>query len=76
MSETQTEVKNLLKGGEFLVKTSNYIDTFTPEDLNEEQQMIIDTVVSFVENEIVPIYDKIETQEPGVAVSLLEKAGE
>jgi len=66
MSETLAEVKNLLKGGEFLVKESNYNDTFTPEDLNEEQQMIIDTVVSFVDNEILPVYDKIEKQEPGL----------
>ena len=76
MSETLTEVKNLLKGGEFLVKESNYNDTFTPEDLNEEQQMIIDTVVSFVDNEITPIYDRIEKQEPGLTESLLVKAGE
>jgi hypothetical protein len=76
MSETTSAVKNLLKGGEFLVKESNYLDTFTPEDLNEEQQMIVDTVVSFVDAEVIPIYDKIETQEPGLTESLLEKAGE
>lgn len=76
MSETLTEVKNLLKGGEFLVKESNYNDTFTPEEINEEQQMIVDTVVSFVDNDIVPNFEKIEKQEPGILESLLEKAGE
>ncbi|MFN8284658.1 MAG: acyl-CoA dehydrogenase family protein [Chitinophagales bacterium] len=76
MSETLAEVKNLLKGGEFLVKEMNYNDTFTPEDLNEEQHMIVDTITSFIDSEILPVYDKIEKQEPGLTESLLLKAGE
>jgi alkylation response protein AidB-like acyl-CoA dehydrogenase len=76
MSETVTDLKNLLKGGEFLVKESSFQDVFTPEDLNEEQQMIVDTVVSFVDTEITPIYERIEHQEPGLTESLLMKAGE
>ncbi|MDB5228449.1 MAG: hypothetical protein JWN78_2642 [Bacteroidota bacterium] len=76
MSETLTEVKNLLKGGEFLVKDTNYQDAFTPEDLNEEQLMIIQSTESFIETEILPVYDKIEKQEPGLTESLLMKAGE
>lgn len=76
MSETLTAVKSLLNGGEFLVKESNFKDVFTPDNLNEEQKMIVDTVVSFVETEILPVYDKIEHQEPGLTESLLLKAGE
>lgn len=38
--------------------------------------MIIDTVVSFVDNEILPYTIKIEIQEPGLTESLLVKAGE
>ncbi|HPW85853.1 MAG TPA: acyl-CoA dehydrogenase family protein [Chitinophagales bacterium] len=75
MSES-TAVKNLLKGGEFLVKDTNFMDVFTPEDLNEEQQMIVDSTVSFIESEILPVYPRIEKQEPGLTESLLEKAGE
>lgn len=76
MSETLSEVKNLLKGGEFLVKETNSQDVFTPEDLNEEQLMIIQSTESFIDSEIIPVYDKIEKQEPGLTESLLEKAGE
>jgi alkylation response protein AidB-like acyl-CoA dehydrogenase len=76
MSETLTEVKALLKGGEFIVKESNYQDTFTPEDLNEEQLMIIQSTESFIDSEIVPVYEQIEKQEPGLTESLLLKAGE
>lgn len=76
MSETATDVKNLLKGGEFLVKDMNFRDIFTPEDLNEEQLMIIQSTESFIDTEILPIYDQVERQEPGVTESLLLKAGE
>ncbi len=76
MSASISPTKNLLKGGEFLVKDAVFSEVFTPEDLNEEQQMIIDTVVSFVDTEITPIYDRIEHQEPGLTESLLLKAGE
>ena len=51
MESTETTVKNLLKGGEFLIKDMPFSDTFTPEDLNEEQKMIIDTTVSFIDTE-------------------------
>lgn len=76
MESTETTVKNLLKGGEFLIKDMPFSDTFTPEDLNEEQKMIIDTTVSFIDTEVLPVYDRIEKQEPGLTESLLEKAGE
>jgi alkylation response protein AidB-like acyl-CoA dehydrogenase len=76
MSETLSEVKHLLKGGEFLVKDTGFQDVFTPEDLNEEQNMIVESTESFIESEIIPVYDRIEKQEPGLTESLLEKAGE
>src|SRR4051812_20454229 len=76
MSETLSEVKNLLKGGEFLVKDTNFQDTFTPEDLNEEQLMIIQSTESFIDSEIIPVYERIEKQEAGLTESLLVKAGE
>ena len=39
---TQTEKKAVLKGGEWLIKESSAFETFTPEDFNEEQQMVKD----------------------------------
>lgn len=46
MSATLTE-STVLKGGEFLIKESNYQDMFIPEDFNEEQLMVKETVRSF-----------------------------
>lgn len=65
-----------LKGGEFLVKSSDHRDLFIPEDFNEEQLMIRDTVRSFVEQEVVPFTDRIEKLEEGLIPSILEKFAE
>lgn len=47
MSEFQ-----LLKGGEFLIRNTDYILNFTPEDLSEDQQIIRQSVRDFVEHEV------------------------
>ncbi len=65
-----------LKGGEFLVKSSDYRDMFVPEDFNEEQLMIRDTVRSFVEQEVMPFTERIEKLEEGLIPSILEKFAE
>ncbi len=70
------EIKNLLRGGEFLVKESNYLDVFTPADLDEEQQMILQATNDFLDNEVMPKREQIEHQEEGVTTTLLEQAGE
>ena len=44
-----TKENQLLKGGEFLIKESQFVDMFIPEDFNEEQQIIRETVCTFVE---------------------------
>ncbi|MEM9917668.1 MAG: acyl-CoA dehydrogenase family protein [Bacteroidota bacterium] len=67
---------DLLKGGEFIIKDSTPADTYIPEEINEEQKMIYDMVVDFVNNDILPNMDKIEKQENDIAATLLEKAGE
>jgi len=69
----KTEV---LKGGEFLVKETDPQMTFIPEELSEDQKMMADAAAEFVEKEITPNLDKIDKQEPGLTVKLLEQAGE
>lgn len=65
-----------LKGGEFLIKDSNYQDLFIPEDFNEEQLMVKETVKSFVEQEIHPYVERIEKLEEGLIPSILDKFAE
>jgi alkylation response protein AidB-like acyl-CoA dehydrogenase len=71
-----TKQTNALHGGEWLIKESNPFDTFTPEDFNEEQTMVMDMCAQFLDTEILPIIDRIDKMEPGLMPSLLEKAGE
>lgn len=68
--------KKVLLGGEFLIKDSNPQSIFIPEEINEEQKMMVETAGDFVKNEIWPKLDAIDHQEPGLTISLLEKAGE
>ena len=64
---------NVLKGGAFLIQDSKPEDTFIPEEINEEQQMIAEMVRDFLNNELIPAQDRMENQEKGLTASLLEK---
>lgn len=70
------EVTDVLKGGEFLIRDSRPEDVFIPEELNEEQLMVKQMAIDFLQNEIVPNRLRIEKQEPGLAAIILKKMGE
>ena len=65
-----------MKGAEWLVKESNPSDTFMPEEFSEEQKMIRDMCKQFLEAEVFPILDRIDSMEPGLMQSLVKMAGE
>jgi hypothetical protein len=71
----KTDKNSILNGGEFIIKSSNFENTFCPEDFSEEQKMIQETVEDFNNSEIFPNIDKIEKQENNIAGTLLEKFG-
>ena len=70
------KTNTLLKGGEWLIKESNAFEIFTPEDYTEEQIMVRDMCIRFLNTEVIPIADRIDKMEPGLMPSLMEKAGE
>lgn len=70
------EKDQLIKGGEFLLKETKAENVFIPEEFDEEQQMIVQTCVDFLETEIYPILDRIDSQEKGLMSKLVSKAGE
>ena len=73
---TTTSTAATLKGGEWLIKESNAFETYTPEDFNEEQQMVKDMCLQFLSAEVVPVIERIDKMEAGLMPSLMEKAGE
>ena len=64
-----------LKGGGFLLEPSSPDQLFSPEDFTSEHQAIARTTEEFWTKEVAPNVDAIQHQEPGVAVSVLRKAG-
>jgi alkylation response protein AidB-like acyl-CoA dehydrogenase len=64
------------KGGSFLIEQTTPEQVFSPEDFTEEHRAIARTTEEFWTKEIAPNVDAIQHQEPGVAVSVLRKAGE
>ncbi|WBL20989.1 acyl-CoA dehydrogenase family protein [Zunongwangia sp. HRR-M8] len=75
MSNT-TEQKDILRGGQFLVKDTKCEDVFTPEDFNEEQKMMKDSVQEFVEREIIPHRERFEKKDYKLTEEVMQKAGE
>ena len=65
-----------IKGGEWIIKEVAASDIFIPEDFNEEQLMVRDMCVQFMDGEVLPVIERIDKLEPGLMPSLLEKAGE
>ncbi len=75
-SATATQQNTVLKGGEWLIRESAPSETFIPEDFNEEQRMVKDMCISFLDAEVIPILDRIDKLEQGLMPSLVGKAGE
>jgi alkylation response protein AidB-like acyl-CoA dehydrogenase len=69
--------KEVTKGGEFLIKETNYQHVFIPEEFDEEQQMIAQSCRDFLDAEVFPNLDRLDShQEPELMPSILTKAGE
>lgn len=63
------------KGGEFIIKETSAQDIFIPEQWTEEQLMMKQTCDDFIDQEVLPIIDRIDKQEEGLMQSIMEKAG-
>ncbi len=70
------ENKDILRGGQFLVKETNCEDVFTPEDFSEEQQMMKEAVMEFNDREIIPHKDRFEAKDYALTEEVMRKAGE
>lgn len=72
----ETTEKDILRGGQFLVKETNCEDVFTPEDFSEEQKMMLETVREFVDREIWPNKERFEKKDYALTEEIMRKAGE
>jgi alkylation response protein AidB-like acyl-CoA dehydrogenase len=68
--------KTKISGGSFLLEERQTSEVFTPEDFNEQHQLIGQTTEEFAVNEILPNVEKIEHKQFQVTRDLLKKAGD
>jgi len=74
---TITSEAKAIKGGEFLIRETAANDIFIPEQWNEEQKMIAQTCKDFLEQEVYPRLDEIDSMKnPNLMPEILNKAGE
>ncbi len=65
-----------MKGGAFIYQTTSSKDVFVPEDFNEEQIMIKEMIIDFVQQEVQPNLDKLDSMtDKTLMPSVLKKAG-
>jgi alkylation response protein AidB-like acyl-CoA dehydrogenase len=69
--------KKAVKGGEFLIRETEAQNVFIPEEFTEEQRMIAQTCEDFLDKEVFPRLDEIDSMKnPALMPSLMDKAGE
>ena len=72
----ETNDKQLIRGGQFLVKETKCENVFTPEDFTEEQQMMKDSVMEFNDREIIPHKARFEAKDFALTEEVMRKAGD
>ncbi len=66
-----------IQGGEFLVRETPAQDIFIPEQFNEEQKMMAQACQDFIDTEINPRIEEIDSMKnPDLVPSIFKKAGE
>ncbi|HKK42730.1 MAG TPA: acyl-CoA dehydrogenase family protein [Bacteroidales bacterium] len=70
------ENSKLLKSGEFLVSDVEASDVFIPEEFDEEQKMIAQTCTDFLEAEVYPNLEQLETGDRDLMKTILKKSGD
>ncbi len=73
---TETINKDILRGGQFLVKETKCEDVFTPEDFSEEQKMMRDSAREFVDRELWAHWERFESKDYDYTEQCMKKAGE
>jgi|GEM_PF-2539708 len=66
-----SEQNDAIRGGEFLIRPTAAADIFIPEEWTEEQLMMKQMTLDFVEQRIIPQLDQIEHQEEGLVPRLI-----
>ena len=69
-------VSAVRKGGSWLLEDEGPSGIFTPEKLSDEHRLIAQTTDEFVDNEVLPNLDALETKDWALARRLIRRCGE
>lgn len=75
-SATKESGRNIIKGGEFLVKETNPNEVFIPEDFTEDDKMFAQSTQDFIDRNVIPVLDEVDEQKEGVMLGLLNEAAD
>jgi len=65
-----------IKGGEFLLKEIKSEEIFISEEFNEEQKMMKEAVIEFIDREVWPLKERFENRDFALTEEVMRKAGE
>src|SRR5476649_2016313 len=69
-----TTATSILRGGEWLIQSSDADSVFSPERLTEEHRLIGRTAQEFVDNEVLPKLEQLETKDWALSRELVKLA--
>jgi len=68
--------KQLIRGGEFLIKDLEKSQIFTPEEFSEEQRMMAEASTDFINREVWPNKERFEAKDYDFTLEVMKKLGE
>ena len=69
--------KKSVIGGEFLLNDTDSENVFTMEDFDSDQRMMAESCIDFLERDIIPLADKVDSKNhPELMPNLLKKPGD
>jgi alkylation response protein AidB-like acyl-CoA dehydrogenase len=73
---TAPNLTSIQRGGEWLLQATDAGRVFTPERLTDEHRLIAQTAREFVDSEVLPALDQLETKDWNLARALVRKAAD
>jgi alkylation response protein AidB-like acyl-CoA dehydrogenase len=76
MAMTTTSTPPVVHGGSWLTGEADPASVLTPEKLSEEHRLIGQTAEEFVDNEVLPVLDRLEAKDWALARALVKRCGD
>jgi alkylation response protein AidB-like acyl-CoA dehydrogenase len=70
------DIMEAIKGGEFIIKESKSEAVFISEEFSEEQQMMKESIIDFMDQEVIPHRERFENKDYDFTVEIMKKFGE